>query len=161
MSAIVVAPARCALLCCRHNPNSKKSQVIAGIPNVGLCQRCHDIIEWRKKFRKYKPIKNLTKWCAPISTTLQLSVPLAHTSTQTHAAHLRSFVMHACAQPVLLRPVSVFVLAQCLLRREEGAQCLPSVVHRLCEGSGLLSQMLAEPRARASVSERYAARLAL
>lgn len=34
-----------------------------GIPNVGLCQRCHDIIEWRKKFRKYKPIKNLTK-CA-------------------------------------------------------------------------------------------------
>jgi len=45
-----------------HNPNSKKSQIIAGIPNVGLCHRCHDIIEWRKKFRKYKPIKNLAKW---------------------------------------------------------------------------------------------------
>lgn len=32
-----------------------------GIPNVGLCQRCHDIVEWRKKFRKFKPIKNPTK----------------------------------------------------------------------------------------------------
>ena len=44
-----------------HNPNSKKSARIMAIPNVGLCQRCHDIIEWRKKFRKYKPIKNFTK----------------------------------------------------------------------------------------------------
>ena len=55
---------RPAATLCSHNPNSKKSQVIAGIPNVGLCQHCHDIIEWRKKFRKYKPIKNLTKWLA-------------------------------------------------------------------------------------------------
>lgn len=40
-----------------HNPKSKKTQQIAKIPNVGLCKHCHDIIEWRKKFRKYKPLK--------------------------------------------------------------------------------------------------------
>jgi hypothetical protein len=55
--------------CFSHNPNSKKTQIIAGIPNVGLCQRCHDIIEWRKKFRKYKPIKNLAKWYIMTRTT--------------------------------------------------------------------------------------------
>eukprot|EP00804_Cyclotella_cryptica_P000138 CCRYP_019702-RA/>CCRYP_019702-RA protein AED:0.38 eAED:0.38 QI:191/1/1/1/1/1/2/226/325 len=39
----------------RHNPKSKKTEKILSSPNVGVCRRCHDKIEWRKKYRKYKP----------------------------------------------------------------------------------------------------------
>lgn len=39
----------------RHNPGSKKTEKILTSPNVGLCRRCYDKIEWRKKYRKYKP----------------------------------------------------------------------------------------------------------
>lgn len=40
-----------------HNANSKKTKKILEMPNEGLCRRCHDKIEWRKKYRKYKPLK--------------------------------------------------------------------------------------------------------
>ncbi|EGG17199.1 hypothetical protein DFA_08186 [Cavenderia fasciculata] len=46
-----------------HNPNSKKTEKIAQMPNEGLCQDCHDTIEWRKKYRKYKPLSMAGK-CA-------------------------------------------------------------------------------------------------
>ncbi|KAL7483643.1 hypothetical protein ACHAW6_009289 [Cyclotella cf. meneghiniana] len=39
----------------RHNPKSKKTEKILSSPNLGVCRRCHDKIEWRKKYRKYKP----------------------------------------------------------------------------------------------------------
>eukprot|EP00593_Proboscia_inermis_P004282 CAMPEP_0171309698 /NCGR_PEP_ID=MMETSP0816-20121228/19889_1 /TAXON_ID=420281 /ORGANISM="Proboscia inermis, Strain CCAP1064/1" /LENGTH=218 /DNA_ID=CAMNT_0011793423 /DNA_START=75 /DNA_END=731 /DNA_ORIENTATION=- len=39
-----------------HNPKSKKTDKILGSANVGLCRRCTDKIEWRKKYRKYKPL---------------------------------------------------------------------------------------------------------
>ena len=39
----------------RHNPKSKKTDKILNSPNVGVCRRCHEKIEWRKKYRKYKP----------------------------------------------------------------------------------------------------------
>ena len=39
-----------------HNKASKKSKKIAVLPNVGLCKKCYEIIEWRKKYRKYKPL---------------------------------------------------------------------------------------------------------
>jgi hypothetical protein len=45
----------------RHNPGSKKTQKILDAPNVGLCQRCHDKIEWRKQYRKYKVRSQLGK----------------------------------------------------------------------------------------------------
>lgn len=38
-----------------HNPKSKLTDKILSSQNVGVCQRCHDKIEWRKKYRKYKP----------------------------------------------------------------------------------------------------------
>ena len=41
----------------KHNPNSKLTKKISGIEHHGLCQRCNDKIEWRKKYRKYKPLK--------------------------------------------------------------------------------------------------------
>ena len=40
----------------RHNPKSKLTAKILSSPNVGLCQKCHDKIAWRKQYRKYKPL---------------------------------------------------------------------------------------------------------
>mmetsp|Transcript_17633 Transcript_17633/g.34684 ORF Transcript_17633/g.34684 Transcript_17633/m.34684 type:complete len:283 (-) Transcript_17633:334-1182(-) len=45
----------------KHNKNSKKTLNILSIQHHGLCQRCDEKIEWRKKFRKYKPIKTARK----------------------------------------------------------------------------------------------------
>ncbi|KAI5136850.1 hypothetical protein NEAUS04_1558 [Nematocida ausubeli] len=38
----------------RHNPNSSLTKEIAAIKISGLCRRCTDKIDWRKKYRKYK-----------------------------------------------------------------------------------------------------------
>jgi Uncharacterized conserved protein (DUF2039) len=46
----------------KHNPNSKQTKRILAIPNVGLCRRCTEQIEWRKKYRKYRPIHKPKKW---------------------------------------------------------------------------------------------------
>lgn len=32
------------------------AQKIAAIPTFNLCQRCYDIIEWKKRMGKYKPL---------------------------------------------------------------------------------------------------------
>jgi len=40
----------------RHNPKSRKTAKILSLPNEGLCIKCHDIIEWKKKYRKYKSL---------------------------------------------------------------------------------------------------------
>ena len=45
----------------KHNPNSRLTARIAAIPNDGLCTHCHAIIEWRKKYRKYKPLSQPRK----------------------------------------------------------------------------------------------------
>ncbi|KAJ2846667.1 hypothetical protein IWW36_004239 [Coemansia brasiliensis] len=39
-----------------HNKGSKKTQKILSLPIDGLCRRCTDQIEWRKQYRKYKPL---------------------------------------------------------------------------------------------------------
>lgn len=44
-----------------HNAKSKKTDKILASPNVGACKRCHEKIEWRKKYRKYKPRTQLGK----------------------------------------------------------------------------------------------------
>ncbi|ORY99303.1 hypothetical protein BCR43DRAFT_455849 [Syncephalastrum racemosum] len=40
----------------KPNKGSKKTKEINSLPIYGLCTRCHDQIEWRKKYRKYKPL---------------------------------------------------------------------------------------------------------
>ncbi|CAI5737614.1 unnamed protein product [Peronospora farinosa] len=40
----------------KHNPKSKKTERIMLMPIHGLCEKCHQQIEWRKKYRKYKPL---------------------------------------------------------------------------------------------------------
>mmetsp|Transcript_15525 Transcript_15525/g.18928 ORF Transcript_15525/g.18928 Transcript_15525/m.18928 type:complete len:287 (+) Transcript_15525:79-939(+) len=45
----------------RHNPKSKLTAKILASPVEGLCRRCHEKIEWRKKYRKYKPLTQPSK----------------------------------------------------------------------------------------------------
>ncbi|KAK8804264.1 riken cDNA family protein [Blastocystis sp. subtype 4] len=40
----------------RHNKNSKKTAKIAAMPIYLVCARCREKIEWKKKYRKYKPL---------------------------------------------------------------------------------------------------------
>lgn len=40
-----------------HNPHSQLTKQIMAIEHDCLCDRCVAIIDWRKNFRKYKPIK--------------------------------------------------------------------------------------------------------
>jgi Uncharacterized conserved protein (DUF2039) len=49
------APAHQNAFAFQHNPKSKKTLTILALPNLHVCRRCHDKIEWRKKYRKYKP----------------------------------------------------------------------------------------------------------
>ena len=49
------APAHQNTFAFKHNPKSKKTQKILESPNIHVCRRCHDKIEWRKQYRKYKP----------------------------------------------------------------------------------------------------------
>ena len=44
-----------------HNIKSKKTDQILLNPNCHVCRRCHDKIEWRKQYRKYKPRTALGK----------------------------------------------------------------------------------------------------
>ncbi|KAJ2300908.1 hypothetical protein IWW55_003858, partial [Coemansia sp. RSA 2706] len=39
-----------------HNKGSKKTQKIMALPIDGLCRRCTEQIQWRKQYRKYKPL---------------------------------------------------------------------------------------------------------
>lgn len=55
------APAHQNTFAFRHNPKSKKTEKILSSPNVGVCTRCRDKIEWRKKYRKYKPLTQPAK----------------------------------------------------------------------------------------------------
>ena len=43
------APAHNNSFAFKHNAGSQKTAKIARIPNTGVCGRCHDIVEWRKK----------------------------------------------------------------------------------------------------------------
>ena len=46
----------------KHNPKSKKTEVILSRPIQGLCQHCYSVLEWRKQYRKYKPLSAPKKW---------------------------------------------------------------------------------------------------
>lgn len=46
----------------KHNPHSILTEKILSSPNEGVCQNCYDRIEWKKKYRKYKPLSVPKKW---------------------------------------------------------------------------------------------------
>ena len=48
----------------KHNKNSVKTRKLLAKEGTtaGLCARCVEIIEWKIKYRKYKPLKDPKKW---------------------------------------------------------------------------------------------------
>lgn len=40
----------------KHNRKSKLTERILSSPNNHVCAHCHEQIEWRKRYRKYKPL---------------------------------------------------------------------------------------------------------
>jgi len=55
------APAHQNTFAFKHNPKSKKTAAILEAPIEGVCRRCHDKLEWRKRYRKYKPLSQPSK----------------------------------------------------------------------------------------------------
>ncbi|PVV04144.1 hypothetical protein BB560_001361 [Smittium megazygosporum] len=45
----------------KHNRASKLTKKILSLPIDGLCTKCYDQIEWRKKYRKYKSLTTAAK----------------------------------------------------------------------------------------------------
>ena len=45
----------------KHNKGSKKTEAIYKVVHKNLCSRCYDKVEWRKKYRKYKPLTKSRK----------------------------------------------------------------------------------------------------
>ena len=50
------APAHQNKFAYKHNPKSKTTDKILSSRNTHVCRRCYDKIEWRKQYRKYKPL---------------------------------------------------------------------------------------------------------
>lgn len=57
----------------RHNPNSVLTKEIKAISISGLCRRCNDKIEWRKKYRKYKIQSHLARCTLCLTKSIQLA----------------------------------------------------------------------------------------
>jgi predicted nucleic acid-binding Zn ribbon protein len=45
----------------KHNPKSKLTEKILSSPIQHCCRRCTDKLEWRKQYRKYKPLTQMAK----------------------------------------------------------------------------------------------------
>ncbi len=54
----------------KHNPNSMKTRKISQSPLDFLCDRCHDILEWKIKYRKYKPLSTPSKCIVCMNRTI-------------------------------------------------------------------------------------------
>jgi hypothetical protein len=50
------APAHQNAVAFHHNPKSKKTAHILSLPISGVCLKCKEKLEWRKQYRKYKPL---------------------------------------------------------------------------------------------------------
>ena len=50
------APAHANRYAYIHNRNSRLTREILAMPIGGICPTCRAVLEWRKRFRKYKPL---------------------------------------------------------------------------------------------------------
>ena len=41
---------------------SKKTKALNDMDIVGCCKRCKDVLDWKIKYKKYKPLSQLRKW---------------------------------------------------------------------------------------------------
>ncbi len=47
---------------------SHTTKLINSLEFYGLCKRCKEIIDWKVKYKKYKPLTTAKKWQAYFST---------------------------------------------------------------------------------------------
>ena len=45
-----------------HKPGRQRAESVASVSLNGLCGRCREKIEWKKKYDKYKPLTTPRKW---------------------------------------------------------------------------------------------------
>ena len=41
----------------RNDKHNSLRKLVSALPNQGVCARCHEQIEWKKQYGKYKPLK--------------------------------------------------------------------------------------------------------
>ena len=41
----------------RADKHNSLKKLITALPNNGVCQKCRDLIEWKKSYGKFKPLK--------------------------------------------------------------------------------------------------------
>jgi hypothetical protein len=91
----------------KHNAKSKKSEAIASVMHTGLCHRCTDKIVWKKKYRKYKPLKRSAKCYSceqhNIKRAYHILCPECATAQHCCAWCKLDFTIGAEAGPVITR----------------------------------------------------------
>mmetsp|Transcript_27885 Transcript_27885/g.39207 ORF Transcript_27885/g.39207 Transcript_27885/m.39207 type:complete len:316 (-) Transcript_27885:96-1043(-) len=78
----------------KHNPKSKKTDKILNSPNIHVCRRCHEKIEWRKKYRKYKPLTQPAKCNICQKRNIKAAYHTICTACTTSDAAKRRLVEH-------------------------------------------------------------------
>ncbi|XP_049752931.1 uncharacterized protein C9orf85 homolog isoform X2 [Loxodonta africana] len=48
----------------------------------GVCQRCKEVLEWRVKYSKYKPLSKPKKWVSRVSSTRSCPFVPSHPASQ-------------------------------------------------------------------------------
>jgi hypothetical protein len=95
----------------KPNKNSKKTRIINALPVYGLCDRCTEVILWRKKYKKYKPLTAPKKWyltynvkCSKVDTMLMLLCFPVPAANKSRSKKLTMFFV------MIVRPRKKFVL---------------------------------------------------
>ena len=88
----------------RHNRNSALTRKILALPINGLCSRCTEILEWRKRFRKYKPLTTKKKWYASVRFSAQCTLDANSISSsvqcgQRNIKEAYHVICEACQMP--------------------------------------------------------------
>lgn len=84
----------------KHNPGSVLTKKISQIPLVHLCKRCHDKMEWKKKYRKFKPMTHPSKCTGCLSVNVYHSYHILCDSCATS----KGTICRVCKKPELYLP---------------------------------------------------------
>jgi Uncharacterized conserved protein (DUF2039) len=101
----------------QHNPKSKKTAVILKMTNEGLCKSCWDKVEWKKKYRKYKPLTQPAT-CRDCS---QRTVAAAYHKLCQPCAQAKGTCAWCCERRDLVKKTGLETLATVTKKIEEEA----------------------------------------
>ncbi|KAH9634042.1 hypothetical protein HF086_001244 [Spodoptera exigua] len=105
---------------------SRKTKFLNSLEITGVCKRCKDILEWKIKYKKYKPLTAPRK-CVGCE---QKTIKHAYHMLCTKCA-LEKTLCAKCCKPVEVHYFSIFSLIFSLTRlinkQEEGQQLTPEI----------------------------------